>query len=237
MKKVTTLLVAFLFTAGMAFAQNNEATIEQVGDYNEAATTQTGELNEATIEQLGNNSDITQVQTGDENTANALANGGLNATQTQIGDKNTATIDVESQTGLGNSTVTQYQEGDENKALFTSAGPGTNNANIEQSQWGNRNTSEITWFRSNPGGLAYTRQTGDDNEAYLDLEDARSTLFEVDQVGDFNRLVAEIPGNINRLFVSQTKDMNVATVKMLTNGNTVNITQNGYENKAVVIQN
>ena len=33
MKKLTTLIVAFLFTAGMAFAQNNnEATVDQVGD-------------------------------------------------------------------------------------------------------------------------------------------------------------------------------------------------------------
>ena len=42
MKKLTTLLVAMLFTAGMAFAQSNEATIDQVGDDHEAMIDQLG---------------------------------------------------------------------------------------------------------------------------------------------------------------------------------------------------
>lgn len=46
MKKLTTLTIALFFTAGMAFAQNNDADVSQTGNDNEAAVAQTGSDNE-----------------------------------------------------------------------------------------------------------------------------------------------------------------------------------------------
>ena len=77
MKKLSTLLIALFFTAGMAFAQSN-------GNY--AKQSQTGDDNEALIEQIGNGNSATQLQTDDENDADIYQEGNDNsAQQTQSG--------------------------------------------------------------------------------------------------------------------------------------------------------
>ena len=98
MKKLLTLTTALLFTAGMAFAQSNDASIDQFGDDHEATITQAGEMNSAFVEQTvradRSGSDVgeaTITQSGDENYVNLLQRsffGDSEATITQVGSGN-----------------------------------------------------------------------------------------------------------------------------------------------------
>ena len=45
MKKLSTLTLGLLFAAGSAFAQSNDATVDQTGDNNDATVNQIGTLN------------------------------------------------------------------------------------------------------------------------------------------------------------------------------------------------
>lgn len=51
MKKLTTLTVTLFFAAGITFAQNNGATVNQTGNGNNATVEQTGQLHQSSITQ------------------------------------------------------------------------------------------------------------------------------------------------------------------------------------------
>jgi hypothetical protein len=256
MKKLSTLLFAFLFVTGITFAQDNTATTTQTGDENEATITQTGNLNQAEILQEGNKT-ATQTQTGDENIAYIAQTGeggpGL-ATQTQLGSYNEATsstrgkvISEQTQTGdynyasiSGNLTqasqILQSQLGDNNQATFHVAGPGTRHVDITQTQEGNRNESYVTDFRGNPGAPVFTEQFGDDNYIDIMYDGGQKNGFEVTQDGDMNTLNATFGGYNNWLYVDQIGNMNVATTSQSSDGNVGTVSQVGNSNVATINQ-
>ena len=77
MKTLLTLTTALLFTAGSAFAQSNDATVDQIGNDNDSEITQSGLSNTAYIQQGGfgggavqsNNAEATIEQAGSMNDA------------------------------------------------------------------------------------------------------------------------------------------------------------------------
>lgn len=98
MKTLLTLTTALLFTAGSAFAQTNDASIDQLGDDHEATISQTGAMNAAYVEQTADagreGADVgeaTVTQSGADNYVNLRQRnfyGDSEATITQLGDGN-----------------------------------------------------------------------------------------------------------------------------------------------------
>jgi len=98
MKTLATLTTALLFTAGSAFAQTNDASIDQVGDDHEATISQAGAMNAAYVTQTADagreGADVgsaTVTQTGADNYVNLNQRsffGDSEATITQLGDGN-----------------------------------------------------------------------------------------------------------------------------------------------------
>lgn len=141
MKTLLTLTTALLFTAGSAFAQTNDASIDQVGDDHDATITQAGSMNMAYVEQTADagregadvgTADVTQ--TGSDNYVNLRQRsfyGDSEATITQLGDGNSvqgtsATSQFLQNHGLN--VVDVMMEGDDN-TLYTLASEAQKNVN------------------------------------------------------------------------------------------------------------
>ena len=67
MKKLTTLLVAMLLTAGMAFGQSNNATVDQNGNGNDIVADQNGSFNDVMLLQQVKNNQAAESLTGNHN--------------------------------------------------------------------------------------------------------------------------------------------------------------------------
>src|SRR6056297_4334898 len=119
MKKLTILLVAMLFTAGMAFAQDNSADTNQSGNNNEAEVEQTGMSNTAEASQTGNQNDA-YIQQGNFG-GGAVQSNFAEADIEQIGNQNDATISQRQ--GFSSGTAVSehyiYQDGLRNEASLT----------------------------------------------------------------------------------------------------------------------
>lgn len=235
MKKLSTLTVALFLSAGMAFAQSNDATISQVGDNHDANISQTGNTNTGSIsvyagagsvtviEQVGNenkadiedvrdNIDAEQRQDGNENTA-YIGQAGQNSIiiQLQYGDKNSATFIGHDKTSVKGNFAILGQFGEGNTAEIIGA---NNNNEIVQNQDGDNNIASVTGYNYSENDHLLS-QWGDGNSAYLELPDgAKNNSSTVNQTGDSNMG-----------FVSQMGEYNVATIGQTGNSNTASITQ------------
>ena len=138
---LSTSTVALILGGSAAFAQSNEAFLEQVGNENEASQTQTGVENVATVSQAGTNGRDFHVQTGDRNSYTSTHVGRTwqrNGQQTgndntislttngtgswithvrQIGDNYVASLDV-----TGDAAYTLNQSGNRNNFAVTADG-------------------------------------------------------------------------------------------------------------------
>jgi len=257
MKKLTTLIAAFLFTTGMAFAQNNDATSTQNGNDNEVTISQIGNLNVATSTQTGNGSEITIEQTGSENNAIANHKGNGSIDQLQNGMNNDAQAFASS-----NATISQTQLGDDNVALVgVTRGPLNQRSAVTQFQDGYRNHAEVE-IRQGNGRIntILQSQIGNDNSALIqDLgnvnnitqiqegDNNSSTVGNVgnpqlggmtvltDQYGDNN--TATVYGSQNAFAdIFQTGDMNVASIVQTAGSDMATITQTGNGNSASIVQ-
>lgn len=141
MKTLLTLTTALLFTAGSAFAQTNDASIDQVGDDHEATITQAGSMNMAYVEQTADagreGADVgtaTVSQTGDENYVNLRQRsffGDSEATITQLGDGNSVQGTSAASAFLQNhglNVIDVRMEGDDN-TLYSLRGEAQKNVN------------------------------------------------------------------------------------------------------------
>ncbi|MCA1806652.1 MAG: hypothetical protein LC687_02140 [Actinobacteria bacterium] len=214
MKKLTTLLVAMLFTAGMAFAQSNDATIDQVGDANDADIEQLGTSNWAYVDQLafGTASGVATFSTADidqDGTANFV-----NIDQNAFYDFSTAIIE---QTGTGNIVEGTTSE----SAWLQSNGGGLLDVYMDGDQ--NRLYSLRSEAQKNPNEL-YLDVIGDNNTVGAAQENGSG---DVDIVGDLNNVTLSQIGNVKFVF-------NTATVDILGNENGVSVTQTMDSNSAAV---
>ncbi|MCA1807571.1 MAG: hypothetical protein LC687_06970 [Actinobacteria bacterium] len=228
MKKLTTLLVAMLFTAGMAFAQSNDATIDQVGDDHEAMIEQIGFSNMAYVDQTdgggASNGDAYAdiLQQGDENYVNLNQRAFFgfpdesDATITQIGNRNrvegTSATSAFYQNQPGG-VVEVYMEGDDNR-LYSLRGEAQKNKNeFFLDIIGSDNTV----------GMEQEGGSGD-----VDIDGDLNTVT-VSQLGNntvFNTATVDILGNENGVSVTQTMDSNSAAVNVDGSFNSATITQN-----------
>ncbi len=212
-KITTTFALALVFSAGMAFGQDQDAEIEQFGTNTDADISQVGDVgNDASITQGTESNPVGQfeapsasiLQDGGNNTAtvtqgndNSGAVGVPEASIEQIGDRNTGT--VSQAFGATGSTVNIgeiYQSGNDNTATLTQRHFGgiqsfTTNVvgSIEQKN-GDFNTATVTQKGSGAAFRADVVQDGSDNTATLTQNDfgSAANLYDGDimQVGSMN---------------------------------------------------
>lgn len=247
MKKTSTFLAAFLFTAGMAFAQSNEATATQEGNNNEVSISQVGASNVATSTQTGNGSLISIEQIGAENAATASHRGNGSIEQFQDGSDNSAYAFAGD-----NGTIRQLQFGSENTAL---AGVSRNaviqNSSVFQYQRGTGNYAEVETRQGNGrNNSIFQAQAGNDNEAVV-LDMGNGNDVRQVQIGDGNVSTAGLTSNPQlggmNILTRQVGDDNIATVwgsqndyaeiKQFGNGNVGFISQDAGSDHAVIYQN
>ena len=253
MKNIMTLLLAILFSAGMAFAQNgHQATIDQTGDGNDASAAQTGNGNEAEIEQVGDINDgfITQdgtshegtiLQIGEDNEVNAVQMGSGNVadilqgldpdrtannnvyTLTQDGVDNYALFDV----AIGDRNVgTVVQNGSDNFAAVIQGYGRVGNPDDEV----NDNTASISQWTSDNDARIF-QFGGDHNEAYITQNGGNDNNAQVSQgyLWEVHGLVP-VDGYYNEARMNQDGASNNATVMQLGENNIFELNQFGNEN-------
>jgi len=204
MKNIATLLVAILFTAGMSFAQNNEATVTQNANMSEASVTQEGADNEALVtQQFGQYHEAQVQQIGNSNETSLIQDNTNNfADIKQLGDDNTAKIFQRSRlfVGPGNdaASIELTQEGDDNAADIrqdAEAGLGGSMTNVLSAlQQGNENYLFVDQNRDlGPGyNSADVKQHGDDNSASVDQDgESNSVLIEQGVYGSSYNSIAD----------------------------------------------
>ena len=226
MKTLLTLTTALLFTAGSAFAQTNDASIDQIGDDHEATITQAGSMNMAYVEQTADagreGADVgaaTVTQTGSENYVNLLQRsffGDSEATITQIGDGNSVrgtseTSAFKQNHGLNVIDVTMV--GDDN-TLYSLAGEAQKNAN--------------TFLLDILGDNNMVGMFQHFGYADVDIEGSSNSVV-VDQRSGANATaqtaLVDIFGGDNTVGITQTGDSHTATVDVIGSFNTSAITQ------------
>ncbi|MEX2478847.1 MAG: hypothetical protein WD357_10445 [Gracilimonas sp.] len=226
MKKLTTLIVAILFTGGMAIAQTNDASIDQVGDDHEATISQSGTMNTAYVEQTADagreGADVgtaTVTQTGAENYANLRQRsfyGDSEASIVQLGDRNsvqgqTDTDDFYQNHGLNILDV--VMDGNDN-TLYSLAGEAQKNVNtFLLDVIGNENKVGTRQH----GGYADVVIEGDLNNVTL--------AQQASPVDIGNSAYVDIFGSENTVGISQNGPAHTANVNVNGDFNTSSITQ------------
>ena len=195
MKNVLTLLIAILFSAGITFAQSNDADVTQDGTGNEADVVQIGLENEAVINQsnaVNNRAYIDQDGEGNDATINQANASGTqqlhHGTIDQLGDDNEAILDQSMWYGNVGHTGKIDQEGNRNYANLVMGGANNDRGTINQT--GDDNIADVDQMRgasgtSNPA-IVVIDQIGNWNEVYLDQHSSTWTHAYIWQDGDYN---------------------------------------------------
>ena len=195
MKKFIAIFGVLAFTAGMAFAQNNTADVEQQGTGNEAEAVQIGLGNEAVIEQMNavnNRAFIDQNGVENEATIKQVNASGTqllhHGTIDQLGNNNEAILDQKMWYGSVGHTGVIDQEGNRNFANLVMGGANNDRGTIIQT--GDDNIADVDQMRgasgtSNPA-VVEIDQIGDWNEVYLDQHSSTWTHAYIWQEGDYN---------------------------------------------------
>jgi len=240
-----------LFTAGMAIGQNNEAIIDQLEDGNVATIGQVGTDHYASIDQDGKEGQLQG--TGHKAYIEQL---GLNGTGSGV--NNEATVEQDYFVGSNPVFHTAFidQWGDGNKAYVEQEG-NQNGGTADMFQNGIENYAGVYMIHGNtfeadqvgdynriegvPGGGAYGNEPED--VAYQQGGSASGAMYtmDFDQMGNNNLIQAlqQRSTGGGESTISQTGDWNTA-LSFQNRGDglydVINITQNGYENDAVVHQ-
>lgn len=225
MKKLTTLLLVILFTSGMAFAQSNNATIDQIGDDHESTITQVGSMNGAFVEQTadaGREGDdvgtATIEQTGSENSVNLRQRaffGDAEADIVQLGDRNRVEGTAPGNDFLQNhglNIVDVYMEGNDN-VLYSLRSEAQKNANELY--------LEIT---GNDNNVGMEQETGY-GDVSIDGDLNNVMLSQLGNNSAYNTALVDIIGNENGVDVTQTMDSNSATVNVNGSFNSATVSQ------------
>jgi hypothetical protein len=156
--KVTSLFaLALVFTAGMAFGQNNTAEVDQNGDQNTGEIEQFGAENESYIDQVGDKNIATALIVQSEDGQSSLTK------QTQLGNKNVARITGASGKLKQSFTSSQYQDGHRNFARVENV----RNSWSRQKQVGNDNVARADGGKFRGGSTVEQLQDGDQNTAVV----------------------------------------------------------------------
>jgi len=211
MKKLFTLALALVFSTGLAFGQNNMATINQMGDDHDASIDQVGQLNEAYVDQTDG---------GGGSTGNAVS------TVDQEGDANLVNLRQVSFYGqlFGDSEAYITQKGTGNKVHGQSEQDAFLQSNVgglvDVYMEGDYNTLYSLRSEAQKNGNSFELDIlGSDNEVGMEQEFG---VADVDIVGDANDvMVSQLTGaNWN------TSLYNQATVTINGSNNTAAVSQN-----------
>ena len=235
MKKVIVIFGVLAFTAGMAFSQNNDASINQTGDEHEAIITQIGSLNESYVVQTdgseGNNpntvaeADIYQYGAQNYVNLNQRAFWGHQNSEAkivQIGDNNTVRGMNEGDDWYQNQTgglLDVRMEGDDNTLRSLRSEAQKNNNSLELDILGDGNDVAA----AQEFGNATVDIIGDDNEVSLWQTSGANW-----DVLLYNNADIDIMGNNNDVNVHQTNNANNAIIDIIGSDNTASITQSAY---------
>jgi len=239
MKKLLTLAFAFVFMTGVAFAQSNDASVDQSGDDNDATIEQIGSQNQADLIQRnfgssGHTADI--FQDGSQNTADVLSQGGVGTNVVdldQLGSDNEATIAQL----WGQNTAEVLQDGSGNVVNLQHRGSFQSFADVMQV--GDRNSAVIldvgqTGSNPNTDNDAIVSQTGDDNTVLIEqgvfggasesvadfTQQGAGNYFETKQVRSFNNSVTGTQvGDNNYYRASLRGSDNTVTMDMIGDAN------------------
>lgn len=235
MKKLFVFLGVLAMSAGVVFAQGNDASIDQTGDDHEAVIEQIGSMNESYVVQTDgsetNNPTVAVANVYQEGTGNHVNlnqrafYGWMNSTAfvEQIGDNNTVRGMNEGDDWYQNQTgglLDVYMEGN-NNTLRSLRGEAQKNRNyLELSILGSDNDVAA----AQEGGSATVDIEGGENNV---------TLW---QVGSgmgvdetlFNYADVDVIGSSNIVDVHQTSNSNNAVVDVLGSSNTATVTQSGF---------
>lgn len=202
MKKYFSITAILLFVAGIAFAQNNQATVDQDGNANEAMIEQIGNLNQATVDQDGYeiNADIYQSGTSNQAIAIQSTDGllleGVSANIHQEGIQNIAEVDYQNDITDNRNTLADIQ------------------------QYGNENKAYVQ--QSNHGGEVYILQDGYNNLARVRQHGNYDNHVDIAQYGDNNIVANASLGNNNEISLQEG-------VKARNHRSEINIIQDGIE--------
>jgi len=242
LKFTTSFALALVLTAGMAFGQDNDATVTQDGDQNTAEIDQTntgGATNVATATQDGTGNDVTMLQQyGYDN----------NADVDQVGTENTVS-DIGKQGGQTDATVgPSYggvldfdQYGTQNYIFDFDQAGWNNKATVQQGQEGaaasnNYVDIEVQYSSADetaPSNLIQIKQFGDNN--MVGQRDGKSGVYQkgansldITQNGDGNLVGQSAIGSALGFDVNGAKfNPDGAGVAQFGTGNTMDITQSG----------
>src|SRR6056297_2951843 len=202
MKKLATLLVAMLFTAGMAFAQSNSATVDQNGNGNDVVAAQNGSLNDVMLLQQVKDNQADIVQTGNGNILQNSMTGSKPGYPGYAVQRATALLDLD-QVGDGN-VVGLFQNNQKNRAFIEQIGD-ANVADVSQVAFGgtvNGNETDLSQDGSNNMTQVIQGISGgnhSDNFAIIDIDgdgngdgSAGDLYMLIEQYGDFNEANAII---------------------------------------------
>ncbi len=243
MKTLLTLTTALLFTTGAAFAQSNDATVDQVGNQNEVTITQvyqaggSGDDNEAFATQTGDNNAATGlnqrgagnwyeiVQTGDNNLVDRYPNQG----STQGGSYD-GYISIK-QLNDDNKVWDADQAGSENSLTVTQRGGDIVNVEAQISpEGGVGNTIVIDQFG---GGNAVGEFSSNGSGAYQEGEE---NSMDITQEGGAKAGIASVyVSGATEKFFRSTVEGGQGLIQ-LGDDNMLNIDQDGASTVGFVIQ-
>ena len=252
MKKFLTLAFALVFSTGIAFAQSNSSSINQVGNGNDATVDQAGSQNASVIEQSAQGTSGGQAvsataavtQTGADNVSlldQGAFFGNSEAIITQIGDQNsvygTSSSNAFKQSN-GGGIADVYMEGDQNTLYSLRSEAQKNDNTFDLDILGSRNDVGMT----QEFGDGTVDVTGDDND--IELRQLAGANY---QTSNYHTATIKIggngsTGNLNTVLVDQASISggtggvnNGATVKVLRGDlNTVGVQQFGSDNRQTI---
>jgi hypothetical protein len=182
MKKLTTLLVAMLFTAGMAFAQSNNATVDQQGVSNDTQVDQQGTLNSADVTQVNGFNEVVLNQTSNTSGSSTAV---IEQIVTGSATSSRGQDVLLDQTGLNNADI--YQRGAGNKVLNydgTSAAVQTSTTTLNTLDIDQRTGWSEAFFEQYVGGNSATvDQSGGNNFVASILQNSGDNTASVVQTG------------------------------------------------------
>lgn len=227
MKTLLTLTTALIFTAGSAFAQTNDASIDQVGDDHEATISQTGSMNAAYVTQTadaGREGDdlgtATVTQDGSENYVNLRQRsfyGDSEATITQLGDGNSvrgSSLGSEFVQNHGLNVIDVMMDGDDNTlySLVGSAAQKNVNTLLLDILGDNNSVGLFQHF-----GFGDVDIDGSSNSVSLSQRSSANATAQTAYV--------DIMGSDNMVGITQTGESHTATVDVTGSFNSSTITQ------------
>ncbi|PWD97809.1 curlin repeat-containing protein [Marinilabilia rubra] len=234
MKKLFLIVGVLAMSAGVVFAQGNDASIDQTGDDHSATIEQVGSMNESFVVQT----EGTETPDGTVAVADIY----------QEGDANYVNLNQRAFYGSVNSEALIDQVGDDNTVMGVNEGDA----------WYQNQTGGLldVWMKGDRNTLRSLRTEAQKNKNYLtlDIEGSDNDVAAAQEFGDadiditggentvslwqmaganfdetlFNTADVDVVGDVNTINVSQVSTSNNAVVDIMGDNNSATVTQTSF---------